>query len=232
MHHNEPATTEATSTPDADQGVIDGAAGHRPEAPVPNGRTRTARRAIHRAVRGVVEWIAVAIGALAVALLIKTYLVQAFYIPSESMTTTLQVDDRVLVNKLSYRLGDPSRGDIVVFHKPPSAPGQIQEFIKRVIAEPGETISFADGMVFIDGQPIDEPYTQGTTNPGSRLISSPGCSNPAANDRCTLAEGYYFVMGDNRLNSTDSRVFGPIEKDEIIGRAFVKVWPLGNFGFL
>lgn len=190
------------------------------------------RRGVESSLRSMIEWVAVAVGALAVALLIKAFLLQAFYIPSESMTDTLNVDDRVLVNKLSYRIGDVNRGDIVVFHKPPQAPGTIEDFIKRVIALPGETVTFVDGDVFIDGQLLNEPYIAAETRPSSAAIISDGCTNTPAADRCTLAEGWVFVLGDNRNNSTDSRVFGPIEQDTIVGRAFLKVWPLGDLGFL
>jgi signal peptidase I len=123
-------------------------------------------------LRSLIEWVAVAVGALAVALLIKAFLLQAFYIPSESMTDTLNVNDRVLVNKLSYRIGDIERGDIVVFEKPPTAPGSITDFIKRVAALPGETITFVDGDVFIDGQLLNEPYLDGATRPNSAAIVS------------------------------------------------------------
>ena len=190
------------------------------------------RRGVESSLRSMIEWVAVAVGALAVALLIKAFLLQAFYIPSESMTDTLNVDDRVLVNKLSYRIGDVNRGDIVVFEKPPAAPGTIEDFIKRVVALPGETITFVDGDVFIDGQLLTEPYVDGDTRPSASNINSAGCTNAPAPDRCTLAEGWFFVLGDNRNNSTDSRSFGPIEEDTIVGRAFLKVWPLGDLGFL
>ena len=179
-----------------------------------------------------IEWVAVAVGALAVALLIKAFLLQAFYIPSESMTDTLNVDDRVLVSKLSYRIGDVDRGDIIVFEKPPAAPGSITDFIKRVVALPGETITFVDGDVFIDGRLLNEPYLDSDTRANAGTIVSEGCTNTPAADRCTLAEGWYFVLGDNRDNSTDSRSFGPIEQDAIIGRAFLKVWPLSDLSFL
>ena len=200
--------------------------------PVGTDRPRRSSRRIESSLRSLIEWVAVAVGALAVALLIKAFLLQAFYIPSESMTDTLNVDDRVLVNKLSYRIGDIERGDIVVFEKPPDAPGSITDFIKRVAALPGETITFVDGAVFIDGQLLNEPYLDGETRPNSEAIVSEGCTNTPAADRCTLAEGWYFVLGDNRDNSTDSRSFGPVEEDAIVGRAFLKVWPLGDLGFL
>ena len=112
-------------------------------------------------MRQALEWGAVIVGALIAALIIKTFLFQAFYIPSGSMEDTLQVGDRVLVNKLSYQFGDIDRGDIVVFHKPETAgESDVDDFIKRVIALPGETISAADGVVYIDGRPLAEPYLE------------------------------------------------------------------------
>ncbi len=191
------------------------------------------KRGIESSIKTLIEWVAVAVGALAVALLIKAFLLQAFYIPSASMVNTLHEDDRVLVNKLSYRLGDINRGDVVVFEKPPGAGGEIEDFIKRVIALPGETITFVSGDVYIDGVLLDEPYTEGQpSSPRAAAIISEGCTNDAAEDRCTLADGWYFVMGDNRGNSTDSRAFGPIREETVVGRAFLKVWPLGDLGFL
>ena len=191
------------------------------------------KRGLESTLRTLVEWIAVAVGALAVALLIKGFLLQAFYIPSESMLSTLHVDDRVLVNKLNYRLGDIERGDVIVFERPPGAGGQIDDFIKRVIALPGETVTLVNGRVFIDDVLLDEPYVQGAqTNPIAATITSPGCTNTPEPDRCTVAEGWYFVMGDNRNSSIDSRSFGPIDENTVAGRAFLKVWPLGDLGFL
>ena len=195
-------------------------------------RRRTPRR-VESLLRSFIEWVAVAVGALAVALLVKTFLLQAFFIPSASMDDTLNINDRVLVNKLSYVIGDVDRGDIIVFDKPTQAGGQIPDFIKRVIAMPGETITFVGGEVFIDGQRLREPYLDGaTTNPPTAPLDSAGCLNTPTADSCTLGEGWYFVMGDNRGNSTDSRAFGPIQEDTIVGRAFLKVWPLGDLGFL
>ncbi len=191
------------------------------------------KRGLESTLRTVVEWIAVAVGALAVALLIKGFLLQAFYIPSESMVNTLHIDDRVLVNKLSYRFGDIERGDVVVFERPPGAGGEIDDFIKRVIALPGETVTLVNGQVFIDGVLLDEPYVEGVqTIPLTSAIISRGCTNTPGPDRCTLADGWYFVMGDNRNSSVDSRSFGPIDEDTVVGRAFLKVWPLGDLGFL
>lgn len=177
------------------------------------------------------EWVAVAIGALAVALLIKAFLLQAFYIPSASMEPTLHEDDRVLVNKLSYRIGDVQRGDVIVFEKPEGVGGDIDDFIKRAIGLPGETVSFSDGSVFVNGQELSESYVDGAPTNVGAIIN--GCANETAvADTCQVPEGKVFVMGDNRLSSQDSRYFGPIDQDTIVGRAFLKVWPLGDIGFL
>lgn len=181
--------------------------------------------------RTLLEWSAVIAVAVAMSLLIRMFLAQAYYIPSSSMEETLHKNDRVLVNKLSYRFGDIQRGDVIVFAKPDDAPGNVNDFIKRVIALPGETISFSSGQVLIDGEALDEPYAgRHSTFASGRLMD---CANePASADYCLVPEGTVFVMGDNRGGSTDSRAFGPVETDSIVGRAFVKLWPLGDVGFL
>ena len=172
-------------------------------------------------MRNALEWAAIVLGAFAVALIIKTFLIQAFYIPSPSMFPTLREDDRVLVNKLSYDLHDVNRGDLVVFERPPGETDtEIKDLIKRVIALPGDVISeCGDGRVCIDGTPLDEPYV-----PDGMVTTNI--------TRQTVPEGDVFVMGDNRENSRDSRVFGPIDQDTIVGRAFVRIWPLTDLGLL
>ncbi len=182
--------------------------------------------------RSILEWGSVIVGALVMALLVKTYLFQAFYIPSPSMEPTLGDGDRIIVNKLSYRLHDVNRGDVVVFKAPPGSGSEIRELIKRVIALPGETVSTADGRVRIDGGLLLEPYL-----PSQDLTSGfslpPGCDNPAGTvDACLVPAGHVFVMGDNRTNSRDGRFFGPIPEESILGRAFLRVWPLGDLGRL
>ncbi len=184
--------------------------------------------------------------AFGLALLIKTFLIQAFFIPSESMVPTLQINDRVLVNKLVYRFRDPRRGEIVVFvaERDAEAPKSFfrkivdtiteglgakqppeKDFIKRVIGLPDETVEMRDGVVTIttkDGKKLklDEPY-----------LSSEKDTNPFGPFR--VPPDRYFVMGDNRPNSSDSRFrLGPIKRSDIVGKAFVKVWPLGRAGIL
>ena len=181
--------------------------------------------------------------AFVVALLIKTFVLQAFYIPSASMEPTLAVGDRVLVEKVSYRFGSPGRGDVIVFEKdlPTSAPveeepfwtdivdgirglfgfptGDSQDFIKRVIAIGGDTVEGRDGKVFLNGEELAEPYLP----PGTQTSTFGPVPVP---------EGQIFVMGDNRGNSDDSRSFGPIEEDKIVGHAFLLVWPPRDFDTL
>ncbi len=187
-------------------------------------------------MRGFLEWGAVVVGALAVALLIKTFLMQAYFIPSGSMEPTLQIGDRVLVNKLSYDFGDLGRGDLVVFNRPPNQPDGEDDLIKRVVALPGEVIEIRDGEVFIttvdnpDQQRLEEPYlAEGISTTG--LVNTELCASSTATS-CEIPEGFVFVMGDNRPGSRDSRVFGPISEDLVVGRAFLRVWPLGDIGFL
>lgn len=176
-------------------------------------------------VRSIVEWVAVVVGALVVALVVKTFLFQAFYIPSASMEPTLTKGDRVLVNKLSYDLHDVNRGDIIVFELPSEkvGPDGIKDLIKRVVGLPGDVIESRDGDVFIDGKRLVEPYLPDGTTTDSPPIR-----------RQTVPEDHVFVLGDNRDNSADSRFEnrGPIPIDTIIGRAFIQVWPPTSIGGL
>src|SRR5262245_37850880 len=174
-------------------------------APVPEEEVKIDRR-----MRNTVEWLLIVGGALVTALLVKTFLLQAFFIPSLSMSPTLDKGDRVLVNKLSR---DVNRGDLVVFERPPDEPSGIKDLIKRVVALPGETIEGRGGVVYINGQPLDEKYLEDDV----RTENLP---------KQVVPEGHIFVMGDNRENSFDSRMFGAIDSDLIVGRAFMRVWPL------
>jgi signal peptidase I len=166
------------------------------------------------------EWLVLVAASLAVALFVRAFLIQAFYIPSESMVPTLVTNDRVLVNKLSYKLHDVHRGDIVVFDAPPgAATAQIKDLIKRVVGLPGDTIEGRSGSIFIDGKPLDEPYLP----PDVRSRDFPPAKVPPKE---------VWVLGDNRQDSRDSTFFGPIPENSIVGRAFVKIWPLNDIGLL
>lgn len=185
--------------------------------PEPPGEPPEARKR-PSAARNLLEWVVIIAGALVVAFVVKTFLIQAFYIPSGSMLPTLQEQDRILVNKLSYDLHDVNRGDIVVFESPAQADGQIKDLVKRVIGLPGETVEARDGRILINGQPIDEGYLADSITTGDMEPQK-------------VPPDHYWVMGDNRGNSKDSRFFGAIQEDLIIGRAFVRVWPLNHFRF-
>ena len=166
------------------------------------------------------EWLVLVAASLAVALIVRGFLIQAFYIPSESMVPTLVKNDRVLVNKLSYKLHDVHRGDIVVFDAPPgAATAQVKDLIKRVIGLPGDTIEGRNGTIFINNKPLDEPYLP----PDVRSRDFPPSKVPAKK---------VWVLGDNRQDSRDSTFFGPITESSIVGRAFVKIWPLNDLSLL
>jgi signal peptidase I len=179
-------------------------------------------------VRTIVEWVAVIAGAVILALVIKTFLFQAFYIPSESMVTTLEIGDRVLVNKLSYRMGDIDRGDIVVFERPEADESNdgIEDLIKRVIGLPGDQLVIKDGRITINGQLLNEPYLE----PG--VATQPGPITCSEAEPCVVPDDMVWVMGDNRGSSRDSRWFGPIPDDDVVGRAFFRIWPLNRVGVL
>ncbi len=171
-------------------------------------------------------------GAVLVAVLVRAFLFQTFWIPSPSMATTLVEKDRVIVNKLSYRLHDVNRGDVVVFRRPPDqAPSDIKDLIKRVVGLGGERISIRDTNVYIDGVALDEPYTQGRPT-DQMFCSSLEMDGLYTEEGFEVPEGHVFVLGDNRTSSGDSRCFGPIDEDLIVGRAFFKIWPPGHMGGL
>jgi signal peptidase I len=169
-------------------------------------------------IRNLLEWTYVIVGALGIALLIRAFLLASFFIPSVSMVPTLKVGDRVLVNKLSYRLHDLHRQDVVVFERPPGEPDlTIKDLIKRVIGLPGDVVSFRDGKVFVNDVQLDEPYLA----PG--MVTS-----PKGNDSIKVPAGEVLVLGDNRTNSFDGRSFGTFDQKLIVGRAFVIVWPFSS----
>jgi len=178
---------------------------------------------------GIAEWVIVIVGAILLALIVKVFLLQAFYIPSLSMYPTLHEGDRVLVNKLSYRLHDVNRGDVIVFERPPSeTSSNIPDLIKRVVGLPGESITIENGSVFVDGKRLDENYL-----PDGTVTSAANAPNKCTTDApCVVPEGKVWVKGDNRGDSKDSRYFGAIDESSIVGRAFITVWPLGRFGLL
>jgi signal peptidase I len=173
---------------------------------------------------------------------VRPFVVEAFWIPSASMVPTLKYGDRVLVNKFIYRFTEPERGDVVVFKSveggrlppeenpigrligffrndgPDRAPRQ--DLIKRVVGVPGDEISVRGGRLFVNGEPQREPYVN--KKYPDRSFYAP----------TTVPKGHVFAMGDNRANSQDSRIFGPVPKENIEGEAFLRFWPPGRIGLL
>lgn len=151
-----------------------------------------------------------------------------FYVGSGSMEPTLHgckgcSNDRLLINKLAYDIGTPKRGDIALFEDqqplvPPDDP-----LIKRVVGLPGDTLEIRQGKVSINGEPLDEPYVENDP-------CKPGHSRTCFFGPVTVPEGHYFMMGDNRTNSVDSRFFGPVPEDDVIGEALVRFWPVNRAG--
>ena len=197
--------------------------------------------------------------AFLIAIIIKTFLIQAFFIPSGSMIPTLRVGDRVLVEKVSYRLHDPRRGDVIVFARDilgpqPDVPwyedarnflrelvglpvGDEEDFIKRVVALPGDSVRYEGNprSLYVNDEEVDQPFINRGVDRSSPTLTEKDCSRlnmKAEADGCLVPAGRVFVMGDNRGNSQDSRFLGPIEQDKIIGRGFVIIWPLAHFGSL
>ena len=177
------------------------------------------------------EWITVIGVALLIAFVVRGFVLQQFYISGPSMESTMFQNNRVLVNKLSYRFHDIHRGDVVVFDRVTTDGVEVQhdDLIKRVIGLSGDTVSISECVVSVNGIKVDEPY-----------LNDYDIAQPNLEDRCRVPEmavttvepGHVFVMGDNRPQSFDSRMFGTIEEDLVIGRAFVIIWPLGSFHWL
>ena len=177
------------------------------------------------------EWVTVLVVALVIAITVRTLILQQFYISGPSMESTIYQNNRVLVNKLSYRLHDIHRGDVVVFDRV-TVDGEIvqhDDLIKRVIALAGETVSIKDCKVFIDGELLEESYLNDYDLAESELEDR--CRVPVMED-LVVPKNQLFVMGDNRPQSFDSRMFGPIEQSLVVGRAFVIIWPFSAAKFL
>jgi signal peptidase I len=194
-----------------------------------------------------VELVVIVAVALGLALGIQAFLVKPYRIPSESMVPTLEIDQRVLVNRIGNNFSDPSLQDIMVFHPPEGAVGggeaqcgdataETEEtlcpkptadkadvnFIKRVVGVPGDQIRVVEGHVFRNGEELDEPYAR-----------FEGCENACTfRGSITIPEDHYFMMGDNRGASDDSRFWGPVPRDWFIGGAFATYWPPKKIGLL
>jgi signal peptidase I len=208
------------------------AAGHEFHHPLDRVTGRLPRRA-----RIVVDWIVTIVGAVAIVLMIKAFVINPYRIPSSSMEATLhcarpapgcesRFSDRVLANRFIYHLRDPARGDVVVFETPPAAKakcGAGGTFVKRIIGLPGETIQIrlirGAAFVYIDGGRLEEPYIE-----HDRRDIGP-------EEKFRVPLHHYFVMGDNRAQSCDSRVWGSVPEDNLIGKVFMTYWPPQRISF-
>jgi signal peptidase I len=183
--------------------------------------------------RGIVDWIVTIVGAVAIVLAVKAWVVNPYRIPSSSMEPALHcarpgsgceagISDRVLANRLLYHFREPERGDVVVFDTPPAAEqacGAGGTFVKRLIVLPGETWRMEDGVVYIDGKRLIEPY-----------ILAQRRGHDLQQPR-TVPPGHYVMLGDNREHSCDSRAWGTVPRDQVIGKVFAVYWPPGRISF-
>ena len=167
---------------------------------------------------GVLEYLVILVVSFALVFgFVRPFVVEAFWIPSGSMIPTLQINDRVLVNKFIYRFTEPKPGEIVVFQ---SVDDPNTDLIKRVVAVAGDKVAVRNGRLLVNGEPQKEPFTNENLPDRSFFAAT------------TVPDGHVFVMGDNRANSQDSRVWGPLPKKNIEGEAFLRFWPLDRIGLL
>lgn len=164
-------------------------------------------------VRELVETVVLS---LIIFLLIRQ-VVQNYRIENHSMEPNFYEGQFVLVNKLAYWLGEPTRGDVVVFHNPRNTN---EDYIKRIIGIPGDTVEVRDQTVFVNGHPLPEDFPHNAMPPGEFI------------GPIVVGDNQLFVMGDNRPNSSDSRVFGPVDQDLVVGQAWLRIWPLTEFGIV
>ena len=182
--------------------------------------------------RQIREWVVVLVTAVLIAAVLRTFVVQQFYIAGPSMETTLFGDDRVLVNKLAYRFGEPTRGDVVVFDRITTNGDTVQhdDLIKRVIGLPGEVIDIRNCVVYVNDVAMDEPWLPAEFREPSADADT-RCGTPTV-EATTVGSDEVYLIGDNRPMSFDSRMFGPVAIDLIVGRAVVVIWPPRNVSSL
>jgi signal peptidase I len=173
--------------------------------------------------RSFIEWGIVVVVAVLVSLLIRTFVFQTFYIPSGSMEPTLQIGDRIIVSKLSVEFGTIHTGDILVFKAPKAVAtvcgDDVADLVKRVIGLPGQILTSKGNTIYVNGKPLAQPWTHVDT-----------LGKPIGT--VYVPKNHYFMMGDNESDSCDSRYWGTIPRSSIIGKAFVRIWPLSRLAFL
>ncbi len=174
-------------------------------------------------LHSLVEWGSIVVVAVLISFLLRTYVIQTFYIPSGSMEPTLKIGDRIIVSKLSVTLGTIHRGDILVFKAPKAVASvcgdNVADLVKRVIGLPGDHLTSKGNTIYVNNKPLAQPWTH--TEPLGRAIGN-----------VVVPKNHYFMMGDNEGDSCDSRYWGTIPRSSIIGKAFLRIWPLSRFGLL
>ncbi len=213
----------------ADRDEADGGVADRDEALDQKGSPETG---VTKQTRWWVELLVVVVGAVLIAVLLRTFVVATYSIPSGSMEPTLQIGDRIVVDKLSYHLHGVGTGDIVVFSTPPNedcAGPPVSDLVKRVIGLPGQTVSLSEGRVYVNGALLPQPWlplaVRTETYPG------PSLAPYSLHHPYRVPSGDVYVMGDNRPESCDSRYWGPIRESSIVGKVDVRIWPLSRIGF-
>ena len=178
-----------------------------------------APRRRHR--HAIVEWVVIVVAAVLVSFFMRTFAFQTFYIPSASMQPTLLVGDRIIVSKLSVDFGTINRGDILVFKAPPAenCGEPVTDLVKRVIGIPGDQLTSKGNTIYVNGAPFAENWSH--SEPLGQAIG-----------HVTVPANQYFMMGDNHNDSCDSRMWGTVPRSDIIGKAFLRIWPLSRLGFL
>ena len=212
-------TSEATDAPTDDAN----AAGAAPAETAPARGQKAAERR-RSTLRSVIDWIVVLGVATVIALVVRAYVVQTYYIPSPSMYPTLKVGDRILVLKAAYRFTSPATGDVIVFRAPSAEHsmcdgGEVDDLVKRIIGTPGQTIWSQGSVIYVNGHVLHQNWSH--VNPIGQAIK-----------RQTIPPNDYFVMGDNHPESCDSRVWGYVPRANIIGKAVLIFWPISRISLI
>jgi signal peptidase I len=226
-HSGLPATP---SIPPAGQGVSAAEQQGSPlqEWDTPDKGDATRKRGKRRLFHEIVEVLLIVVVAVIVTTLLRTFVIDNYEIPTGSMEPTIEIGDRLFAEKVSYHFGSPAHGDIVTFHDPTmrgAGSTSARVLIKRCIATGGQTVDLINGRVAVDGIVLNEPYVNGRESVPLTPMAEISIEYPYV-----VPEGSIWVMGDNRTDSSDSRYFGPVSQEELIGKALFRIWPLERFG--
>jgi signal peptidase I len=195
--------------------VLDDSAPDPEDVNAPEPRRRPSNRKV------LIEWAVIVVVAVLASLLVRTFVFQTYFIPSASMEPTLMIGDRIIVNKLSVDFGTIHTGDIIVFKAPPTenCGTPVTDLVKRVIGVPGDILTSKGNTIYIDNKALKETWSH--YEPLGKPIG-----------RVKVKPGQYFVMGDNHPDSCDSRYWGTVPRSDIIGKVFLRIWPLKRISFL